>query len=274
MRDVRVACGQFMAEPGEKEKNVARMVGYAAQAREQGCTLILFPELIVTGYLDPEQVAPLAEPVDGPSVQRLARAAGELGMAMAFGLAELDVARGVRYNSLVVVDGRGQVVAVYHKIHLWDQEKEWAEAGMTLPVFEVAGVRCGGWICYDTRFPEVGRMAALAGADVGLVATAWLGPVDEWELALRARALDNSMYVVGADIVNPDPALRCLGASLIVGPRGHVLARARLEQEGIIHAVLEGGALERQRQRVRLLQERRPEVYGGLEDWKDRRMEG
>jgi predicted amidohydrolase len=265
MHDLHIACGQFVAEPGAKRANIARMIRYAAEARAQGCDLVLFPELIVTGYLAPEQVAPLAEPIDGPSVRRLAEAADDLGVAMAFGLAELDARRDVRYNSLVVIDRRGQVVAVYHKIHLWDQEKQWAEAGTGLPVFEIAGVRCSGWICYDTRFPELARMAALSGADVGLVATAWLGPVDEWELALRARALDNSIYVAGADIINPDPALRCQGASMIVGPRGHVLARAELEREGIVHAVLKESALEAQRKRVPLLQERRPEVYGRVE---------
>ena len=264
MKEIRIACGQFIAAPGEKGANVARMIAYAEEARDEGCALILFPELIVTGYLSPEQVRPLAEPVSGPNVQRLARAAGELGMAIAFGLAELDEARDVRYNSLVVLDRQGGLAAVYHKMHLWATEREWAEPGSEALSFELDGVLYGGWICYDTRFPELARLSALAGMEVGLAPTAWLGPGDEWELALRARALDNSIFCAGADIIGPDPALRCYGRSMIVNPKGHVLARAEPEQEGIICATLDPAEMDAQRRRVPLLADRRPELYGRL----------
>jgi predicted amidohydrolase len=168
-------------------------------------------------------------------------------MAMAFGLAELDQEQDVRYNSMVVLDKRGAIAAVYHKMHLWASEKEWARGGADLPVFEMDGVACSGWICYDTRFPELARMAALKGAEVGLVSTAWLGPGEEWELALRARALDNSIFVAGADIISPNPALRCRGLSMIVDPKGRVLARAEPGQEGVIYAVLKQDQLDAQR---------------------------
>jgi len=269
MREIRIACGQFVAKPGDKRANVARMIGCAEEARNEGCELILFPELIVTGYLPPEQVLPLVEPVTGPSVGSLAQAARELGMAIAFGLAELDEGSGLRYNSMVVLDHQGELAAVYHKMHLWATEREWAEPGDEVASFDLDGVRYGGWICYDTRFPELARLSALAGIDVGLVSTAWLGPGDEWELALRARALDNSIFIAGADIIAPDdvgfdPALRCYGRSMIVNPKGHVLARAEPEREGIICATLDPADLDAQRGRVPLLQDRRPELYGGL----------
>ena len=264
MRDFHIACGQFAAEPGAKSNNIARMIAYTRAAKERGCDLILFPELIVTGYLAPQQVIPLAEPISGPSVKALVQAARELGVAIAFGFAELDEQRGVRYNSLVALDQHGGIAGVYRKMHLWASEKEWAEGGSDAPILEIGGVRCGGWICYDTRFPEVARLAALAGADVGLVATAWLGPGDEWELALRARALDNSLFVAGADIISYDPVLRCLGRSMIVGPKGKILAKAEPEREGIIDAVLKGEELDAQRNRVPLLKDRRPSLYGAL----------
>ena len=262
MRETRIACGQFVAEPGNKRANVARMAAYAEEARDQGCELILFPELIVTGYLPPDQVRPLVEPVTGPSVRMLAETACDLDIAIAFGLAELDEGQGVCHNSRVILDHQGEVAAVYRKMHLWATEKEWAEAGTEVLSCEMSGVCYSGWICYDTRFPELARLGALAGADVGLVATAWLGPGEEWELALRARALDNSMFVAGADIVNPDPTLRCHGLSMIVGPKGNVLARAEPEQEGIIWATLSQTDLDAQRGRVPLLYDRRPRVYG------------
>jgi predicted amidohydrolase len=240
------------------------MVDYARQARDEGCELILFPELIVTGYLAPKRVQSLAEPVSGTSVLGLAQAAREIGISIAFGLAELDADQGKRYNSLVVVDRAGAVAAVYHKMHLWDSEREWAEPGRDVLAFEMAGICYTGWICYDTRFPELARLGALAGAEVALVSTAWLGPGDEWETALRARALDNGIFVAGADIVGLDPALRCRGLSLIVGPKGNVLARAEPDHEGIICATLHAADLDAQRGRVPLLHHRRPGLYGGL----------
>lgn len=263
-RDIRIACGQFAAKPGDAAANVARMIDYAGQAQAQGCELILFPELMVTGYLSPERVLPLAEPLTGPSVRSLALAARQLGIAIAFGMAELDEARGARYNSLVIVDRAGQVAGVYHKMHLWDTERQWAEPGSEVLAVELDGVRYSGWICYDTRFPELARLGALAGAEVGLVSTAWLGPGEEWALALRARALDNGMFVAGSDIVGPDPALRCRGLSLIVGPKGNVLARAEPDSEGVICATLRQADLDAQRGRVPLLRHRRPALYGGL----------
>jgi predicted amidohydrolase len=264
IQDIRIACGQFAAKPGDARSNVARMICYAGQARSEGCALIVFPELIVTGYLAPERVLPLAEPLTGPSVSRLAEAAGRIGIAIAFGMAELDEARGVRYNSLVIVSRTGQVAAVYHKMHLWDTEREWAEPGREVLSVELDDVRYSGWICYDTRFPELARLGALAGAEVALVPTAWLGPGQEWELALRARALDNGIFVAGSDIVGPDPALRCRGLSLIVGPKGDVLARAEPDSDGIICATLCQADLDAQRGRVPLLRHRRPEVYDCL----------
>ncbi|MBN1139568.1 MAG: carbon-nitrogen hydrolase family protein [Anaerolineae bacterium] len=257
MDGYRIACAQFEAASGAKDENVTRMIGLARQAQEQGCGLVLFPELSLSGYLAAELIPALAEAIDGPSVGRLAEAARALDINMAFGMAELDAQQGLCYNSMLVLDRQGKVACVYHKIHLWDTEREWATAGDQVPLFELDGVRFSGWICYDTRFPEVARAAALAGAEVALVSTAWLGPVDEWRLALRARALDNSMFVAGADIINHDPALRCQGVSLIVDPRGRVLARAQLDREGIVYACLSGEVRERQCRRLALLENRR-----------------
>jgi predicted amidohydrolase len=237
------------------------MIGYARDARDQGCELILFPELIVTGYLAPAEIAPLAEPVDGPSVQTLSQAVRKLGIAIAFGLAELDERRQVRYNAMIVLDSQGQIAGCYHKMHLWDTEKQWAQGGDRVALFEVGGVPCSGWICYDTRFPELARLAALGGVDLCLVPTAWLGPGEEWKLALRARALDNSVFVAGADIISADPALRCQGLSTIVDPRGTILVEAEPGREGIIHTVLRGDVLAAQRRRVPLLRDRQPSLY-------------
>ena len=106
------------------------------------------------------------------------------------------------------------------------------------------------------------RMAALQGAELALVPTAWLGPAEEWEHALRARALDNTIFVAGADLLAE--SIDCRGLSMIVGPRGELLARATPGEETVIAADLDPEVMTAQRTRVNLLKDRRPDRYGAL----------
>ena len=258
MKPLRIACCQFRAAPADKIGNIDRMRGFAEEAARLGARIVLYPELIVTGYIAAERIPALAEPVPGPAVSSLAKVAAGLGVALAFGMAEREP-DGTGHNSLVFLSSRGELAGVYRKAHLWDTEKRWAVPGVGSIVVDYEGARAGGWICYDTRFPELARAQAVAGAELGLVSTAWLGPGEEWELALRARALDNAMFVAGADIV--DPGIGCHGRSLVVDPNGNVIARARADEECLITADLDPEVMARQRGRVPLLRDRRPEAY-------------
>jgi predicted amidohydrolase len=262
MREQRVACGQFRAVPGDREANLRVITRQIAEAGVRGCSLIVFPEMAVTGYLPPSQLPALAESVDGESISTIATACAEHGVGAVVGFPELDAASGVRHNSFVFLSGDGSVVGVYRKVHLWDTEQEWAAAGTEVPVFTTDAATYSGWICFDTRFPEIARLAFLAGAEVCFVPTAWLGPASEWELSLRARALESACFVVGSDLVNTLAGLECRGHSMIVGPYGNVLARAQPMTEGIVDAVLDPRDLERQRERLRIRESRRPELYG------------
>jgi predicted amidohydrolase len=255
---VKVACCQFRPAPGDVPANLRRMRDLAGDAAREGARIVLFSELATTGYLPPERIPPLAEPLSGPAVSELARVAASLRVVLAFGLAE-RTADGRLHNSLVYLGAGGERAGLYRKVHLWDTERRWAVPGEGSTVVECAGWRTGGWICYDTRFPELARAQAAAGADLALVATAWLGPGDEWELAMRARALDNAIYVAGADTV--DSAIGCHGRSLIVDPHGRVIARARLDEDCVITAEIDPQEMARQRERVPLLRDLRPEAY-------------
>ena len=149
-------------------------------------------------------------------------------------------------------------MGVYHKMHLWSSEKEWAQKGESVPLFEVAGVHASGWVCYDTRFPEVGRMAALAGAEVGFVRRPGWGRVKSGKCACARGRWTISLFVAGADIISYDPTLRCWGRSMIISPKGKILAQAQPEHEGIIDAVLKGEELDAQTQPRALAQGSRP----------------
>ena len=261
MQTTRVACGQFEARAADKEYNLDRMSAQLGEAAAAGCAVIVFPELIVSGYIAAERIPAQAEPVTGPSVRRVQAAAASCGIAVAFGMAEA-ADDGRLYDSLVVVNGDGAVAARYRKLHLFGAETSWASAGDEVPVFDLGGVAASGWICFDTRFPEQARCAAACGAELALVPTAWLGPPAEWELALRARAMDNSMFAAGADIVSFADGLRCRGNSMIVGPHGDVLARAEPDSDCVIWADLDPAAITHQHQRLALLANRRDDLFG------------
>jgi 5-aminopentanamidase len=264
MRSLHIACAQFAASPGDKDANLRAIERLTAEAAARGCALVVFPEMALTGYLPPEQMGVLAEAADGDSARRIADIAARHGIAVAYGFPELVEGQEKKANTFLVVGRDGSRVGRYRKVHLWDTEAAWCDPGTEVPVFAYEGTMLSGWICYDTRFPELARLEYLAGAEVCLVPTAWLGPAEEWELALRSRALDNTFFVAGADLINPLSGLRCRGSSMIAGPHGEILARAEPETEGVIDAVLDPELMRAQRARVPLLRDRRPSFYGGL----------
>ena len=264
MNPIRIACAQFEAAPGDKDANLASIERQTAEAARLGCRLVVFPEMALTGDLPPERMPALAEPRDGASLLRVAAAAREHGIAVACGFPELVPGREKRANTFIVFGPDGREIGGYRKIHLWDTEAAWCDPGTEPLDVEVDGVRVSGWICYDTRFPELARLSFLAGAELCLVPTAWLGPADEWELSLRARALDNAFFVAGADLINPLPGLACRGLSMIVGPHGEVLARAEPGVECVIDAVLDPEVMAAQRSRLPLRRDRVPALYRPL----------
>ena len=264
MESIRIACGQFTAVSGDRGANLEVMKKITREASEDGCDLILFPEMAVTGYLSPKEMPKLAENADGPSREFLSRVARENGIALVYGFPELIPGRERKANTFLMLGKDGEEVGRYRKIHLWDTEAEWCDPGTEIPLFSYGGASISGWICYDTRFPELARMEALAGAEIMLVPTAWLGPAAEWELALRARALDNTCFIAGSDLINRVDGLICRGLSLIVGPHGEILARAEPGTDCFIAATLDPELMASQRTRVPLKRDRVPELYGPL----------
>jgi predicted amidohydrolase len=264
MEQLHIACGQFVATPGDKDTNLSAMERLTDEAASRGCRLILFPEMALTGYLPPEDMPSLAEPADGGAFARVADMARTNGIAVAYGFPELVPGRERRRNTFALIGPDGREIGRYWKVHLWDTEAAWCDPGTTVPIFHHEGTTISGWICYDTRFPELARSAFLAGAELCLVPTAWLGPPEEWYLSLRARALDNTLFVAGADLINPLPELQCRGLSLIVGPHGELMAEAEPGVECVIDAVLEPDRMARQRARVPLLRDRKPQLYRPL----------
>jgi|HubBroStandDraft_6_1064221.scaffolds.fasta_scaffold12659_6 predicted amidohydrolase len=180
-------------------------------------------------------------------------------------------------NTSVHVDPHGEVRAVYRKLHMFDVEvagRAYRESAVTEPGDEVVlsttsdGVELGLSICYDLRFPELFRVLALRGARVVVLPSAFTLPTtrDHWEVLVRARAIENEVFVVAANQVGPHPGgHRSGGRSMIVDPWGVVLAQAG-DGEGFVVADLDLARQQEIRAQLPVLAHRRPQVYGRPEE--------
>lgn len=224
---VGVAVAQF-APTAEESANLAAIAELTARAVARGAEVVLLPEY-ASYFVDPfdDTLRAHAQDVDGDFTRGLREIASRYGAVVVAGLVERGA--GDRVRNAVVAVGADGVRAVYRKLHLYDafgqRESDWVEAGTpSVPeTFEVGGLRFALMTCYDLRFPEVARVLADAGAHVVLTAAEWVrGPLKEhhWRTLVHARAIENTLYVAGAD--HPPPL--GVGASLIVDPQGVELA--------------------------------------------------
>ncbi len=205
--------------------------------------LVVFPEAMMRDFGAPgSDISEFAEDLDGPFVKHLTELAATHDVTLVAGMFERSEDPARPYNTLVVVDGTG-VRASYRKIHLYDsfgyKESERLLAGDLEPVVvEVGGFEIGLMTCYDLRFPEMARALVDRGAELLVVPAAWVagpGKVDHWRTLLKARAIENTVYVVAAG----QPGPRYTGHSMVVSPRGEVtecgdedlqMVRSRLER--------------------------------------------
>ena len=255
-----LACGQFAPAAGGIRENTEHIRALAHEASDRGAGMLVLPELCLCGYPPAAEARSWSVSPGGSEIAVLSQCARENAIALCFGFAE-RTPDSVLHNSLGFLDSGGVLRSVYRKVHLWVTEKEWAVRGPGFQAMTAAGIRLGMWICYDTRFPEAARTLARSGATLGLVGSAWFGPAEEWELALRARALDNGMFVAGSSVQGSFGEAPFRGASLIVDPHGRVLARAREGAEEVIFAEYDDEAVASFRARLPLLSDLRPGAY-------------
>lgn len=206
--------------------NLDRVAATARAARAAGSRLLVLPELFLTGYnLGPDARA-LAEPADGPMVAELARIAADAELAIVAGFPER--AGDAVYNAAVLVDATGARRAVYRKAHLFGEREPAVFApGDRLCLVDLPQARVGLAVCYDIEFAELARLLAEAGAEIAVVPTANMTPF--WDVPttlVRARALENGMAVVYANLCGSEGDLSYTGLSAAVGPDGRDVARA------------------------------------------------
>lgn len=274
MRELTVAVAQMKPVLGQPEDNIARMSELIREiATKQRVDLIVFPELITSGAELGLRFTDVAQRVPGATVNLIAKRANEYGVYVLFGMASKERVESVLYNSAVLVGPEGELVEVYHKVHLRGEERMAFREGFKLPVVETEIGTLGILIGYDLAFPEVARSLTLEGAEVICVLANWeASGLDEWRTYLRARAYENAVFVAAANRIGEDVTLTFGGESMIVGPRGEIhasLAGASDKdsgepQEGAAVATLDLDAVREAREEFQFIQNRQPPVYKAI----------
>lgn len=259
---MKVAILQMEVKVGDIEANMRAVEeGVAVVVREQSPDVVVLPELWNTGFV-PKVAAELA----AGQRERLCPWMAELAMRHNITLVGGSIANelnGRVYNTSFVFDASGVILAEYNKVHLFSPAKEHHvfAGGSELPTFLINGRRAAVITCYDIRFPELARTAAVAGIKMLFVVAAWPHPrQDHWDTLLKARAIENQIFVVAANTVGTAGKVTMCGNSVVLDPWGQPLAKAG-ETETVLTANIPFMLRDEAKKKMDVMADRRPDVY-------------
>ncbi len=256
---------------GDKEKNLAAAERLVRAAAADGAEFVALPEkwnLLAGG----EELVAGAEPLDGPSLTAARGWARELSIHLLAGSISERGGEGEKAsNTSVLIDPDGEDAAVYRKIHMFDvdaggvsyRESELERPGSEPVTAALGDLTVGLTVCYDLRFPELFRILALHDARLIALPSAFTLATgrDHWEVLLRARAIENQLFVIAPNQWGEAPPhYNSFGRSAIVDPWGVVLATAP-DGEGFVAAELDFAAQDRVRESLPSLANRQPDAY-------------
>lgn len=267
---LRVAVAQF---PGSNhiEQNKKYISDLSRQAADEKAELVVFPEAAMCAFSSElEELRAVATQHSPSFIEFMQNLAKEHGFAIVVGVlspSELEEDQRV-VNQLIAIAADGEIITRYTKVHLYDafsfKESDKVQPGAIyannreLSLFNLKGFNIGLVNCYDLRFPELSRKLAVAGADILSLSAAWLaGPYKEthWETLSRARAIENTCYVLACGQTAP----KNTGQSMIIDPMGAILAGAG-EEPGLIVRTLSKKRINDVRNSLPCLENRRYEV--------------
>ncbi len=260
-----------MSVVGNKPDNLEHARQMVDTASQKGARIVVLPEIFNVPY-DPDIMAANAENYGGPTTSLLSALACRNKIILVGGSIPEKDDNGKIYNTSYVFDEKGAVIGKHRKMHLFDidlpgqisfKESSVFSAGASMPIIRHQDLVLAVIICYDVRFPELARMAALAGVHLLVVPAAFntvTGPA-HWDLTMRCRALDNQLFVAACSPArNPKAGYHAWGHSLVADPWGKVLNEAGIGEE-IIEAELDWGTVAKVRRELPLLKHRRTDIY-------------
>lgn len=259
---VKVSLAQMHAVPGDLKQNFQTGLERIQEAKRQGGEIVLLPELWLTG-VDMKNASSYADQVEGEYLPLITEAAKANDITVIGSIPRKQ--EGKVYNASLTILNTGEIVGQYNKIHLVSlsefSEDVYLERGSYLETVETPYGKIGSIICYDIRFPELARALALDGVKILFVPAAWPSPREEhWRTLLRARAIENQMYVVACNLAGQTEVLNFRGYSTVIDPWGE-----RLVELGAIPQVstvtLDLAKVEETRNRITCFADRDTERY-------------
>lgn len=260
-----------MQVTNSKQDNLAKAGEMISSAANKGAQILVLPEMFNAPY-QTDQIAEYAESHPGLSTSFLSDLARKNKIFLVGGSIPEKDPEGRIYNSSFIFDEEGTVIGQHRKIHLFDidipgqiyfKESQVFTAGDKLQLISYHGLIVAVVICYDIRFPELARMAALQGAHILIIPAAFnhmTGPA-HWELLMRTRAVDNQLFVVAASpALNPEAIYQAWGHSMVVDPWGKVISEGDSDED-TIYADLDLTMINKVRRELPLLKHRRTDIY-------------
>ena len=286
-RSLKVALVQE-SNQGDAAANLDRIEQRVGEAAAAGAQLVLLQELHNGAYFCQHECVDafdLAEPIPGPSTERIGRLAAQHGVVIVASLFERRAA-GLYHNTAVVLERDGRLAGKYRTMHIPDDpgfyEKFYFTPGdLGFQPIDTSVGRLGVLVCWDQWYPEAARLMALAGAELLLYPTAigW-DPDDEaaekerqrdaWMLSHRGHAVANGLPVLSCNRVGHEPSpigasgIRFWGSSHVLGPQGELLAEAKRDEPQVLVADVDLARSEKVRRIWPFLRDRRIDAYGDL----------
>jgi predicted amidohydrolase len=241
---------------GDVSGNLAAAEGLLRLAAARGAVLVVLPELFDTGYRVEERDNELAATIPGPTTDRITSVCKEKKI---FATGTLIERSGEKLFDTAFLTGPHGLIGTYRKTVLWAGEVDRFEKGDSYPVFDIGICKAGIQICYEIGFPEGARALSLQGADVILYPSAFGAPrLYAWDLASRARALENGCYVVACNRSGSEKGETVFAAnSRIVNPRGDIIASAVSNDCELIIAEVDLEEIKKQRAAIPYLRDLR-----------------
>jgi predicted amidohydrolase len=253
---------QMDCDLGNVEANMKKVLFYSSQARTEGSDLVVFPEMIDTGYnMDViRQKASSWDKANKNNPFNLIKKAGKdnkLHIICNISEKEEDEI----YNTTLVVNPEGEVIGKYRKNHLADypplNEGSCFTPGKEFAIIEINKIKLGLLTCYDLRFPEISRALVLKGVDALVLCSAWPFPrLIHWNTLVRARAIENQVFFVAVNRVGNDGTATFCGSSRVVDPYGVILSSASESSESFISCEIDLETIKKVRKNMPIFNHR------------------
>lgn len=261
---MKIAAAQISCTPGDLDANLGKIREFVSHAKQSGAELIVFPEMVDTGYSMP-MIQKHATSWNEGAVPELQEIAREYSIAIIAGVSERNDSQ--IFNAQALIDANGKILAKYRKTHLVTaaplDERPTFTPGDAFASCKIDKFNLGLTICYDLRFPEVCRKLAVENkVNVFICSSAWPLPrVEHLRILALTRAIENQSYLVLANRVGTDDGVTFCGTSAIIDPYGVIVASASADREELIQAEISKDVIDSVRSRMAVFDHRRPDLY-------------